>query len=110
MVEATSLIIGDVSFSCVPLGQADLRNVAAVYVVICVREDRSWTALDVGQSGEVGTRIDSHDRRDCWTKNCPTGNIWVCVYQMPADRYTKEQRLEFETKLRRLYDPTCGKT
>ena len=108
MAASTSLTIGGVTFACLPISQADFRDVAAVYVVICVREDRSWTVVDVGQSGEVGTRIDSHDRQGCWARNCPGGNLWVCVYPMPSAQYSKQNRLDFEAGLRRQYDPRCG--
>lgn len=104
-----NVTIGDQTFVCVPLKDADFKDVAAIYVILCVQQGGVWTVLDVGQTGELGTRIDSHDRRACWERNCPGKNIWVCVYPMPSSRYTKEDRLEFEQSLRTKYDPSCGK-
>jgi hypothetical protein len=109
MAGPTNVTIGGTTFVCVPLADANFTDVAAVYVVLCVAGDGSWTVLDVGQSGEVGSRIDNHDRRECWKRNCPSGNIWVCVYPMPLSRYSKEQREHFENGLRNQYSPTCGK-
>lgn len=109
MAEPVPLTIGGKSFSCVRLANADFKDVAAIYVVLCVGEGGSWTVLDVGQSGELGARIDSHDRRECWSGNCPGGNIWVCVYPMPSSRYTKQDRRQLERSIRDQYRPACGK-
>jgi len=109
MAEAVTVPIGGREFSCVGLADADFADVAAVYVILCVGEGGTWTVLDVGQSGEVGSRIDAHDRRSCWVRNCTSGNIWVCVYRMPSNQYTKEDRLRFEQALRAQYNPPCGK-
>jgi hypothetical protein len=92
----------------VPLNQASFADRAAVYVILCVAQGGNSTVLDVGQSGEVGSRVDDHDRRSCWIKECPSGNIWVCVHLMPSDRYTKEDRLALERTLRQQYQPPCG--
>ncbi len=97
------------AFSCVRLAEADFRDVAAIYVILCVKPDSSWTVLDVGQTGELGTRIDSHDRRECWARNCETKNIWVCVYPMPSTRYSPQDRRALEAEVRRQYNPVpCG--
>ena len=106
--ESVPVTIGGLGFRCVTLSDADFADRAAIYVIICVGEGGKWTVLDVGQSGEVGSRIDSHDRKACWSKNCPSGNIWVCVYSMPSSQYTKEDRLQLERKLRQQYNPSCG--
>ena len=103
---ATNLTIEGAPFACVRLAEADFADVAAVYVVICVASGGSWKALDVGQSGSVGSRIDAHDRKDCWRRNCPSGNIWVCVHRMPSS--STQQREELERSLRRSLNPPCG--
>jgi len=106
---ATNVTIGGRTFVCVKLSEADFTDVAAGYVILCVAQDRSWTVLDVGQSGELGSRLDDHDRKLCWTRNCPNNNIWVCVYRMPSPQYTKQDREQFEEELRNQYRPPCGK-
>ncbi len=100
--------IGGYPFVCYLLANASFIDIAAVYVVLCVAQDGSWTVLDVGQSGELGGRIENHPRRDCWLRCCPTGNIWVCVHQTPTNQVTKEQRLALESTLRKRYNPPCG--
>ena len=106
---ATKLMIGGKPFVCVRLSEADFTDVAAVYVILCVEQNGSWTVLDVGQSGQVGSRIDDHDRKECWDRKCPSKNIWVCVYRMPSSQFTREDREQFEAQLRKQYNPLCGK-
>jgi len=101
--------IGNLFFQCVRLSNADFKDIAAIYVIICVDTNGKWKILDVGQTGELEDRIDSHDRKECWKKNCPNQNIWECVYPMPGNKYTEQDRLDIEKKLRDQYNPPCGK-
>lgn len=106
MVDVT---IYNLPFKCVRLSEADFSDFAAIYVILCIDKVGKTKVIDVGQSGEVGTRINSHDREDCWKKNCSSGNIWVCLYKTPSTSYTKEQRTTLEGKIREHYNPDCGK-
>jgi hypothetical protein len=108
MANTTNLTIDGLYSVCVPLSNANFSDVAAIYIIICVNPDGSWTIIDIGQSGELGTRIDLHDRRECWKRKCSTGNIWVCVYPMPANKYSKQERLNLERNLRSQHTNLCG--
>jgi hypothetical protein len=102
--------IAGLAFQCVKLPDADFKDIAAIYVILCVIDkDGHWQVLDVGQTGELGERIDGHDRIKCWGEHCPNGNIWVCFYPMPSSTYSKEDRLDVEKKLRSDLNPPCGK-
>ena len=103
-----NVTIGGYQFACYPLANAGFINIAAVYVILCVAQSGATTVLDVGQSGELGERIESHPRRDSWFHHCPAGNIWVCIYPTPTNQVTKEQRLTLESTLRQQYKPPCG--
>lgn len=103
------LNIDGLPFICVKLSEADFTDVGAIYIIICVGENRKWAVIDVGQSLMVGTRINNHVREDCWKRNCPSKNIWVCVYKAPSTMYSIKQRLELEKSLRSVYNPNCGK-
>jgi len=96
-------------FKCVNLSEADFNDFSAIYVILCVDDNGGWKVLDVGQTGELGDRIDDHDRKNCWDRECSNRNIWVCYHKMPTDKYTKQDRLDFEEKLRNHYNPPCGK-
>jgi hypothetical protein len=109
MPESVPIKIGEYSFTFVRLAETDFTDVAAVYVVICVLGEKgNYGVIDVGQTGEVGTRINSHEREECWKRECSTGNIWVCVHTMPSVRYTKDDRLHLERDLRERYKHKCG--
>jgi hypothetical protein len=101
--------IYNLPFTCVKLSEADFSDFAAIYVILCVSVGGKWKVLDVGQSREVGTRINSHDRENCWNQNCQSGSIWVCLYKTPSTSYTKEQRSVLEKEIRDFYNPVCGK-
>jgi len=105
---STPLKIFNLPFQCVKLIEADFSDVAAIYVILCVETAEKWSVLDVGESGQVGSRINDHDRSDCWSKNCPNKNIWVCIYKTPTAQYTSQQRRDLENKIRSHYMPTCG--
>ncbi len=107
--QSANVTIDGYPFVCVPLSDADFSDVAAVYVILCVSEGGSWTVLDVGQTSQISSRIDSHERTKSWLDNCPNKNIWVCVYPMPEKEHTKEDRCDVERNLRQQYKPPCGK-
>lgn len=101
--------IYDLQFMCVKLSEADFSDFAAIYVILCIDKEGTSKVIDVGQSGELGSRIDSHDRKECWKKYLPDCNIWVCIYRMPSSKYSKEQRVSLEGNIRDYYKPVCGK-
>ncbi len=75
---------------------------AAIYVVL----DSKDNVIDVGQSGETGTRLANHERKPCWDRN---GGKWFAVKWMPSDNYSKEDRERIESEIRDDKDPPCGK-
>jgi len=100
--------VGQVPFSCVKLAEANFNDRAAVYAVLSVHKDE-WKVLDVGQSAEVGISVNEHPRNAGWKAHAPAADIWIGVYSMPTDAYKKEDRFAIERKLRRQYNPPCGK-
>jgi len=74
---------------------------AAVYLVLAGNDK----VIDVGQSGETGTRLVSHERKPCWDRN---GGKWFCIRWMPSDRYSREDRERVEHDIRINESPTCG--
>lgn len=75
---------------------------AAVYVIL----DSDNNVVDVGQSGEAGTRLLNHERKPCWDRN---SGKWFAVRWMPSNQYSKEDREGVESKIRENEDPPCGK-
>ena len=71
MADTANVTTGGLPFVCVRLSNANFTDVAEIYVILCVDQNGGWTVLDVGQSSELGTRIDSHDRQVCWFRKLP---------------------------------------
>jgi hypothetical protein len=99
------MTVGRYQFARVPLSQADFSDTSAVYVILCDSGESS-RVIDVGETGELGTRIDNHERRDCWARSCQNGTLWVGVYPMRGQ--TRATRLAVEAELRQQYNPPCG--
>ena len=83
---------------------SNLKNQGGVYVIWC-KVGETWTVLDVGESGEVRTRVENHDRKDCWVRNC-SGTIYYSATYTPG--LTAAQRREIEQAIRSKENPPCG--
>jgi len=88
---------------------------AGIYMIITgLYGDKGWKIssyklLDIGQSGETGVRLDTHNRRDCWEKHTPSG--YTILYKfapMPSENYDRTDRLIVECCLRSHAKPPCG--
>jgi hypothetical protein len=99
-----SISIGEHTFDGPFTPTNDLKNSSGVYVVLDHRQE-GYYVVDVGESSEVKTRIEGHDRKPCWQKNA-TGNLAVAVHYTPS--LQQSGRIEIEQKLRKQYNPTCG--
>jgi len=76
-------------------------NRAAIYVIL----NSSNTVIDVGQSGQAGTRLLTHERKPCWDKH---RGKWFAIKWMPSDRYSREDREKLEHGIRSQENPPCG--
>ena len=66
--------------------------------------DSEYFLIDVGESAKLRTRIETHDKKDCWIKNC-NGQVLIYVHYTP---FLKQQvRIHIEQELRELYHPDC---
>jgi len=76
-------------------------NRAAIYVIL----NSSNTIIDIGQSGQAGTRLLTHERKPCWYIY---GGKWFAIKWIPSDRYGREDREKLEHRIRSREDPPCG--
>lgn len=81
-----------------------LKDVSGIYVILCVTAT-STTVVDIGESHAVKTRVENHDRADCWKKHC-SGRLRVAVYYTP--HLQQAGRIKVEQELRQQYAPVCG--
>ena len=83
-----------------------LEDRSGVYAIHCYK-DNKYYLIDVGESASVKTRVENHDRKNCWERNC-SGTLAVSVYYTP--NLQQVGRIQIEQEIRTQYDPPCGKT
>ena len=82
-----------------------LQDRSGVYAVLDLRRDGKYYVIDVGESKEVKTRIETHNRENCWTRN-QQGTLAVAVLYTP--HLQKLGRRVIEQEIRSQYVPVCG--
>lgn len=101
-----SIIIDKYSFDGpYNISTESLEDRAGVYAVLC-KKNGKYYPIDVGESATVKTRIKTHDRKNCWEKNCQ-GTLLVAVYYTP--HIQQSGRMAIEQGIRNQYDLPCGK-
>ena len=79
---------------------ADLQDAPGVYVVVS-----GEGVLDVGQSSEIRTRVEGHDRDLCWDLNA-VGAVAYGAHHMPEAGDLA--RIDVEQRVRAATNPPCG--
>jgi len=75
----------------------DFIDRAAIYVILCYQGSQ-YVHLYVGETGQLGTRLSTHHKYECWKNNCKE-TLYVAVLLTPSDQYTPEKRREIEQYL-----------
>lgn len=85
---------------------ASLQDTSGVYVILTRRgPTEQWVVIDVGESATVKSRVENHDRKDCWQRNS-RGVLAVAVFYTPGMQ--QAGRMAIEQELRKLFNPPCG--
>lgn len=100
-----TITIGRYSFEGPYTSTGSLEDKSGVYAILCRRENRNYL-LDVGESHTVKSRVENHEREDCWNRNCRNGTLTYAVYYTP--HLQQAGRKEIEQELRGQYDIPCG--
>lgn len=100
-----SITLGKYQFDGPYDNTASLQDRSGVYVILCHRDKQNFV-IDVGESATVKSRVENHDRKDCWQRNCK-GNLTVAVLYTPS--LQSAGRVAIEQEIRRQYNPPCGK-
>lgn len=79
-----------------------LKNNSGVYVIHYKNDIGNYTRLDCGESSDVKGRVETHDRKGCWTRNAK-GELTVSAY------YCNEvERMRIEKEIRSNSNLPCG--
>lgn len=69
----------------------------------------SYELLDIGQSGETGVRLDTHNRKPCWDDEKSANKTILFKFAvMPSQDYDEMDRRIVECCLRAHTRPPCG--
>jgi hypothetical protein len=95
--------LGKYSFSG-PIESIDnIHDRSGIYAIVCNVDNENFL-LDVGESSKLRTRIENHDKKDCWIKNC-NGQLKIFVHYT---LFLKQSgRIIIEQELRELFQPNC---
>ena len=100
-----SIKIGKYNFEG-PYASTDrLQNKSGVYVILCDKTS-GYYPIDCGESATVKNRVESHERKNCWNRNC-SSSLKVAVLYTP--RLQSSGRVAVERELRGMYNFPCGK-
>jgi len=83
-----------------------LEDRSGIYAIHCYRGGKYYL-IDVGESATVRSRVETHERKSCWQRNC-SGTLTVSVYYTP--HLQQVGRMQIEQEIRKQYDPPCGRT
>lgn len=101
-----SVTIGGYEFDGPFKNTNTLEDRSGVYAILDRRSDGKLYIIDIGESANVKTRLDSHDRADSWVKS-KKGSLECAVLYTPNKQ--QSGRMEIEQELRAKYSPPCGK-
>ncbi len=100
-----SIQIGRYTFEGPYTSTNSLEDRSGVYAILCKKDGNNYNVVDVGESATVKSRVENHDRNDCWKRNC-NNTLTVAVYYTPGMQQTG--RLAIEREIRNQYGPPCG--
>ncbi len=104
-LDSMTIPIGRRLFQGPYLSADSLEDRSGVYAILDQRRDGKYYVIDIGESKAVKTRVESHDRANCWTKN-QMGILAVAVFYTPHQQ--QAGRTAIEQELRSQYSPVCG--
>jgi hypothetical protein len=98
-----AITIGNLSFDGPFTGASELLPRSGVYAILGrAAAGSKWIVVDVGESGDVKSRVETHDRKPQWQGG---GHATLGV---AADYCDAATRTRVEQALRRQYNPACG--
>jgi len=98
------ITIGRYNFDGPYSSTSKLEDRAGVYAIIDARTGEN-ILVDVGESAVVRTRVENHDRSDCWNRNT-IGKLQAAVLYTP--NLHQEGRMRIEQEIRNQFHPACG--
>ena len=73
-----SITIGQYTFEGPYENTGPIEDRSGVYAILCLC-DGKYHVVDVGESAQVKTRVDNHDRKASWERNC-SGTLAIPMF------------------------------
>jgi len=99
-----SIRVGQYVFEGPYMDTSRLSDKSGVYAIHCYHHN-VYSIIDIGESSTVKTRVENHDRKECWSRNC-AGILTVSVFYTLNAKQAGRKKIE--QKLRSQYNPICG--
>lgn len=99
-----AIAIGRYQFEGPYASASSLKDQSGVYAVL-TRNGTGYDPVDVGESAQVKTRVETHDRAECCCQHA-IGALVVAVHYTPGLHSTG--RCAIEQELRQQYNWPCG--
>jgi len=80
-----------------------LKDRSGIYAIVC-KVGTEYFLIDIGESSKLRTRIENHDKKDYWMKNC-NGKL---IFYVRYTAFLKQQgRTLIEQELTELFGVDC---
>jgi Pyruvate/2-oxoacid:ferredoxin oxidoreductase gamma subunit len=99
-----SITIGKYTFEGPYVNTGSLQDRSGVYVILCLRGGK-YFVVDVGESAQLKSRVETHGRKDCWRRNCSGTLMVAALYTLNLQQ---PGRSAIEQEIRAQYKPPCG--
>lgn len=100
-----TITIAGYSFNGPFSSSSSLEDRSGVYAILCKKDNENYSLVDVGESATVKSRVETHERKPCWSRNC-NSTLNVAVLYTP--HLHQSGRIEIEQKIRAKYNIPCG--
>ena len=87
---------------CYKIGE-ELDEIPGVYIFSKRSNNKKWSPIYVGETGDLSDRFDDHHKKDCIEEE---GATHICVFTQ--DMGKKKDRKAVEEDLIDKYDPPCN--
>jgi hypothetical protein len=95
------ITIGNIGFEGPFATSGQLQSRSGVYAILG-RNTGDWIVVDIGESGDVKSRVENHDRKAQWQR-CGYPILNAAAFYCDA-----AARMKIEKQLRQQYNPVCG--
>ena len=100
-----AIMIKDLKFDGPVKSTDGLEEKPGIYAILYT-SDKKYFIVDVGESDTVKTRIENHDRKNCWKEKFQGEFLYAALYTPDKDQTARN---DIAGQIRSFYKVPCGK-